>query len=201
MPPSNAGLRKRLAAATLSNATQPSPAAPPTSSLNYGSHCAVRCVRGGGGQQGQLRDRLYLMCLMRWCEAGGSLLTCHNSRLPPACCSMALGFLFMGAGTLTFGTSPQEVAALVVSLFPRMPASTTDHRCHLQVGRDWPPVVCMHWAQLPEALALKPLRLTPQTARLPTDLQAFRHLYVLATQPRSVDAIDVDTKQVGRSAC
>lgn len=27
--------------------------------------------------------------------------------------------------------------------------------------------------------------------------QAFRHLYVLAAQPRSVDAIDVDTKQVG----
>lgn len=27
-------------------------------------------------------------------------------------------------------------------------------------------------------------------------LQAFRHLYVLAAQPRSVDAIDVDSKQV-----
>jgi hypothetical protein len=36
---------------------------------------------------------------------------------------------------------------------------------------------------------------------LVTQLQAFRHLYVLATQPRSVDAIDVDTKQVGRWAC
>mgnify|MGYP001810543209 CR=1 FL=1 len=106
---------------------------------------------------------------------------------------MALGFLFMGAGTLTFGTSPEAgkacwgavqglarcarcarwhqqrhrdlacqqqgclcscpsrsptnrgssgfclpfvvpaVAALVISLFPRMPASTLDHRCHLQV--------------------------------------------------------------------
>lgn len=104
-------LRKRLAPPTVSNATQPSAAAPPTSSLNYGAHCAV---------------------------------------------SMSLGFLFMGAGTLTFDTSPQAVAALVISLFPRMPASTMDHRCHLQ---------------------------------------AFRHLYVLAAQPRSVDAIDVDTKQ------
>lgn len=98
---------------------------------------------------------------------------------------MALGFLFMGAGTLTFGTSPEAgegspaalavarcghgtvlctlcshspcdgwsvgvpaqqqhvpgtrpppppaaVAALVISLFPRFPASTMDHRCHLQ---------------------------------------------------------------------
>ncbi|KAL4443950.1 hypothetical protein ABPG75_011687 [Micractinium tetrahymenae] len=104
-------LRKRLAPATLSNATQPSAAAPPTTSLNYGAHCTV---------------------------------------------STAMGFLFMGAGTLTFGTSPEAVAALVISLFPRMPASTMDHRCHLQ---------------------------------------AFRHLYVLAAQPLSVDAIDVDTKQ------
>ncbi|KAI3425098.1 hypothetical protein D9Q98_008476 [Chlorella vulgaris] len=105
------GLRKRLAAATLSNASQPSPAAAPTTSLNYGSHCTV---------------------------------------------SMAIGFLFMGAGTLTFGTSLEAVAALVISISPRMPASTVDHRCHLQ---------------------------------------AFRHLYALAAQPRSVDAIDVHTKQ------
>ncbi|PSC69420.1 anaphase-promoting complex subunit 1 isoform X2 isoform B [Micractinium conductrix] len=111
------GLRKRVAPATASNAAQPSPAAPPTSSLTYGAHCAVKW----GSTQG-----------------------------------MALGFLFMGAGTLTFGTSPEAVAALVISLFPRMPASTLDHRCHLQ---------------------------------------AFRHLYVLAAQPRSVDAIDVDAKQ------
>lgn len=40
---------------------------------------------------------------------------------------------------------------------------------------------------------------------LPPALQAFRHLYVLAAQPRSVDAIDVDTKQArvhwGHSTC
>jgi hypothetical protein len=68
-----------------------------------------------------------------------SMHAVRQSDMPKLClcaahCSMALGFLFMGAGTLTFGTSPPEVAALVVSLFPHMPASTTDHRCHLQVG-------------------------------------------------------------------
>ncbi len=37
---------------------------------------------------------------------------------------------------------------------------------------------------------------------LPTcTLQAFRHLYVLAVQPRSVDAIDVDTKQARWPCC
>ncbi|GAB4821235.1 hypothetical protein N2152v2_008281 [Parachlorella kessleri] len=70
--------------------------------------------------------------------------------------SMALGFLFLGAGALTFATTPQAVASLVISLFPRFPMSTTDNRCHLQ---------------------------------------AFRHLYALAAQPRSVDAVDVDTHQ------
>ena len=47
--------------------------------------------------------------------------------------SMALGFLFYGAGTRTFGTSKASVAALVISLFPRLPLSPTDNRCHLQV--------------------------------------------------------------------
>lgn len=49
-PVHGAALRKRLAPATLSNATQPSAAAPPTTSLNYGAHCAVRWagVRIGG---------------------------------------------------------------------------------------------------------------------------------------------------------
>jgi hypothetical protein len=46
---------------------------------------------------------------------------------------MALGFLFMGGGSLTFGTSPEAVAALVIALFPALPASTMDNRCHLQV--------------------------------------------------------------------
>ena len=48
--------------------------------------------------------------------------------------SMALGMLFLAAGSHTFGTSNSQVAALVIALFPKLPQSTTDHRCHLQVG-------------------------------------------------------------------
>ena len=47
--------------------------------------------------------------------------------------SLALGFLFLGAGQQTFSTSNEAVAALVVSLFPRFPQSPGDQRCHLQV--------------------------------------------------------------------
>ncbi len=46
--------------------------------------------------------------------------------------SMALGFLFLGAGAQTFATTNTAVAALLIALFPRFPRNTTDHRCHLQ---------------------------------------------------------------------
>jgi hypothetical protein len=48
--------------------------------------------------------------------------------------SMAIGFLFLGGGSRTFATNDAAVAALVIALYPRLPASTMDHRCHLQVS-------------------------------------------------------------------
>jgi len=69
--------------------------------------------------------------------------------------SMALGFLFLGGGQLTFSTSKEAVAALLVALYPRVPQTPADNRFHLQ---------------------------------------AFRHLYVLAAEPRCITAIDVDTR-------
>ena len=103
------------------------------------------------------------------------------------------------------------VAALVISLFPRLPASTMDHRCHLQAraalacfgARGHSACctafdVCSLMLFAPPWLALGPA-LQQSLSHFPTRaLQAFRHLYVLAAQPRSVDAIDVDTKQVSR---
>lgn len=60
--------------------------------------------------------------------AAGGLLHGHHVAV-----SMALGFLFLGAGQLTFSTSNEAVAALVISLFPVFPQHPGDHRCHLQV--------------------------------------------------------------------
>jgi len=71
--------------------------------------------------------------------------------------NMAAGFLFLGAGNATFGTSNSAIAALLIALHPRLPLNTLDNSCHLQ---------------------------------------AFRHLYVLAAQPRCVEARDVDSKQL-----
>ena len=62
---------------------------------------------------------------------------CHDREQTPAAAtlqiSLALGFLFLGAGQQTFATSNEAVAALVVALFPRFPQSPGDQRCHLQV--------------------------------------------------------------------
>jgi anaphase-promoting complex subunit 1 len=49
--------------------------------------------------------------------------------------SMAIGFLFLGGGQLSFNTSRKSVAAILISIFPHFPASTSDNRSHLQAFR------------------------------------------------------------------
>lgn len=49
--------------------------------------------------------------------------------------SMALGFLFLGSGKQTFGTSNSAIAALLVALFPKFPQTPVDNRFHLQAFR------------------------------------------------------------------
>ncbi|CAK9173534.1 unnamed protein product [Ilex paraguariensis] len=68
--------------------------------------------------------------------------------------SLAIGFLFLGAGMRSFSTSNSSIAALLITLYPRLPTGPNDNRCHLQ---------------------------------------AFRHLYVLATEARWIQTVDVDT--------
>ncbi|XAR71918.1 hypothetical protein NMG60_11018372 [Bertholletia excelsa] len=68
--------------------------------------------------------------------------------------SLAIGFLFLGGGMWTFSTSNSAIAALLITLYPRLPTGPNDNRCHLQ---------------------------------------AFRHLYVLATEARWIQTVDVDT--------
>lgn len=72
---------------------------------------------------------------------------------------MAMGFLYLGGGRYTLGTSNAAVACLVAALYPRFP---------LQAG---------------------------ETRGL---LQAFRHLWVLAVEPRCLIARDADTNEIAR---
>lgn len=48
---------------------------------------------------------------------------------------MALGFLFLGAGSCSFGTSNECIAALLISLYPVFPDKALDNRYHLQALR------------------------------------------------------------------
>ena len=67
---------------------------------------------------------------------------------------MAIGILFLGGGSHTFGTSNVAIASLICALYPLYPNSILDNKSHLQ---------------------------------------AFRHLCVLAAEPRCIVPREVDT--------
>ena len=48
---------------------------------------------------------------------------------------LAIGALFLGSGTKTFGSSPMATAALVISFYPVWPGHVMDNRAHLQAAR------------------------------------------------------------------
>ncbi|KAL3426392.1 hypothetical protein PVAG01_03183 [Phlyctema vagabunda] len=69
---------------------------------------------------------------------------------------LAIGALFIGGGTHTFGTSNLAIASLLVAFYPIFPSSVQDNKSHLQ---------------------------------------AFRHFWVLAAEPRCLITRDIDTNQ------
>lgn len=69
---------------------------------------------------------------------------------------LAIGALFLGSGTFTFGTSNLAIAALLVAFYPIFPSSVQDNQSHLQ---------------------------------------AFRHFWVFAAEPRCLITRDIDTNQ------
>lgn len=48
--------------------------------------------------------------------------------------SLGIGFLFLGGGMRTFSTSNSSIAALLITLYPRLPTGPNDNRCHLLVN-------------------------------------------------------------------
>ena len=68
----------------------------------------------------------------------------------------AIGILFLGGGTHTFGTSNLAIAALLCAFYPLFPSSVQDNKSHLQ---------------------------------------AFRHFWVLATEPRCLTVRELDTQR------
>ena len=69
---------------------------------------------------------------------------------------LAIGTLFLGGGTWTFGTSDLAIASLMCSFYPLFPTDVHDNQAHLQ---------------------------------------AFRHLWVSAAEPRCLVVEDIDTRR------
>ncbi|KAF2296279.1 hypothetical protein GH714_037223 [Hevea brasiliensis] len=92
--------------------------------------------------------------LSRYVDRGTLEICLHLIVLSLCVVSLATGFLFLGGGMRTFSTSNSSIAALLITLYPRLPTGPNDNRCHLQ---------------------------------------AFRHLYVLATEARWIQTVDVDS--------
>lgn len=67
------------------------------------------------------------------------LLSLHGSHSFQV--SLAIGFLFLGGGKQTFSTSNSSIAALLITLYPRLPNGPNDNRCHLQVTAKVPYLV------------------------------------------------------------
>ncbi|EFH47427.1 hypothetical protein ARALYDRAFT_487351 [Arabidopsis lyrata subsp. lyrata] len=88
--------------------------------------------------------------------------------------SLATGFLFLGGGMRTFSTNDGSLAMLLITLYPRLPSGPNDNRCHLQASKSF-------------------FSIENVTSRPITLWIAFRHLYVLATEARWLQTIDVDS--------
>ncbi|KAI5246184.1 hypothetical protein E4T43_02882 [Aureobasidium subglaciale] len=69
---------------------------------------------------------------------------------------LAIGTLFLGGGTYTFGTSDFAIASLMCAFYPLFPSDVLDNRVHLQ---------------------------------------ALRHFWVFAAEPRCIVVQDIDTKR------
>lgn len=83
---------------------------------------ALSLVMAGSGDVRTLR----IFRELRACVHGGVHFG-HHMLL-----GMASGFLFLGAGRATFGRSNEAIAALLLSVFPRVPHATDDNQFHPQ---------------------------------------------------------------------
>lgn len=74
-------------------------------------------------------DTLRLFKMIRWRSDEGVRHGAHMA------VSAAIGLLFLGGGMYTIGRSPEDIAAIVTSFFPRFPMDSTDNKYHLQALR------------------------------------------------------------------
>lgn len=112
---------------------------------------------------------LRLLKILRWrCDDGVK----YGSHMA---INAAIGMLFLGGGTCTLGNEPEDIAALLVALFPRFPMSTQDNQYHLKalrhITRNCEIVASLKstsepWI-LPSTVQIKPNKVEPSLASSP----------------------------------
>lgn len=71
---------------------------------------------------------------------GGNAAAVHRGYGVHMAVSMGIGFLFLGGACCKLNTSKSSVAVLLLSMWPALPSSPSDNRCHLQARL--PPSLC-----------------------------------------------------------
>lgn len=104
---------------------------------------------------------------------------------------MALGLLFLGGGAASLDTSNESIAALVAAFYPILPMNSADNRYHLQVLKV--SISQGGSVHLAHAHARARAHSVYFSIALSLNLQPLRHLYVLASRPRALVPVDVET--------
>lgn len=108
---------------------------------------------------------------------------------------LAIGALFLGGGTFTFGTSNMAIASLLVAFYPIFPSSVQDNKSHLQAFRHF-------WALAAESRCLvtrdidtnQPVP-TPITITLRDGSQIQKHTPCLLPEFEQIQSIRTDSSE------
>ena len=108
---------------------------------------------------------------------------------------LAIGALFLGGGTFTFGTSNLAIGALLVAFYPLFPSTVQDNRSHLQAFRHF-------WVLATEARCLvardidtnQPVAM-PIQITLRNGLQTQRHIPCLLPELDQIKAVRTSSSE------
>jgi anaphase-promoting complex subunit 1 len=110
------------------------PAAPVLEMCLGSAATSLAMVLAGTGDLETLR----LLKLLRWrCDEDVN----YGSHMAYGA---AIGLLFLGGATCTLGREPEDIAALIMSFYPRYPSTTSDNQYHLQALRNLYAIAVKH---------------------------------------------------------
>jgi anaphase-promoting complex subunit 1 len=108
---------------------------------------------------------------------------------------LAIGALFLGGGTFTFGTSNMAIAALLIAFYPIFPTSVQDNKSHLQAFRHF-------WVLAAESRCLIALDIDtnqpvpiPITVTLRNGHQSKRHTPCLLPELDQIKTVRTDSSE------